>query len=141
MAILRRWRALMANSGYNGDGVAATNASFELAYNVAVGRLRQSVYCGFTITSRIRKVATNGIITTWRAMAAMAIQATAAWPPVPVCAILPEWLWTPSGNLFMRIQPTAAFAKWPPTALLRLLAGNGSAGYSGDGDTATECPV
>ena len=68
--------------GYSGDGGAATNAGLIIHAGVAFDAAG-NLYIADLSNKRIRKVDTNGIITTVAGNGTTAIPATAARPPTP----------------------------------------------------------
>ena len=122
--------------GYSGDGGPATNASLCAPLGVAVdasGNLYIADWCN----QRIRKVDTSGIITTVAGNGAggysgdggPATNASLWWPSgVAVDA---------SGNLYIAEVGNQRIRRVDTSGIITTVAGNGTAGYSGDGGPAT----
>jgi prepilin-type N-terminal cleavage/methylation domain-containing protein len=129
-------------AGYSGDGGAATSAELWGPYGVAVDS-SGNLYIVEIWNFRIRKVtASTGIITT------VAGNGTSGYSGDNGAATSAE-LWTPygvavdsSGNLYIadygnnRIRKVTA-----STGIITTIAGNGTAGYSGDGGPATSAKL
>ena len=101
-------------NGYSGDGGAATNASLYNPDGVAVDATG-NLFIADSANGRIRKVDTNGIITTVAGDGYVERRRSAT-----NASLVPVWLWTPPATCSLRTGATLASAKWTPTALLRL---------------------
>ncbi|RJP19803.1 MAG: hypothetical protein C4529_10605 [Deltaproteobacteria bacterium] len=110
--------------GYGGDGGPATQAQLSHPDGIAVSP-SGDLYIADT-SNGIRKVATDGIITTVVAMTGM------GWPS-SVHA-------TPDGNLYISHWPHV-ISRVSPDGILTTVAGTGTPGYSGDGGPATEAQL
>ena len=121
--------------GYSGDGVAATNTSINYPYDVAVDG-GGNVFIADTYNHRIRKIGTNGIITTvagtgsggYSGDGGMATNATFYYPQGMAL--------DSAGNLFMT-DDSYHIRKVATNGIITTVAGNGGGGYSGDGGAAT----
>jgi NHL repeat len=121
---------------YSGDGGAATNASLNYPYNVAMDN-DGNLFIADQYNHRIRRVDTNGIITTvagngTAAYAGDGNAATNASLNYPDGVALDT-----TGNLFISDEDNERIRKVDTSGLITTIAGNGSYGYSGDGVAAT----
>ncbi len=132
--------------GFSGDGGAATNAELNLSEGVAVDATG-NLFIADTDNERIRKVGTNGIITTvagngtngYAGDGGAATNAELAYPAgVAVDAI---------GNLFIADSGNNRIRKVGTNGIITTVAGNGytneygQGGYSGDGGAATNAEL
>jgi sugar lactone lactonase YvrE len=124
--------------GYSGDGGAATNAQLYEPFGVAVDATG-NLFIADTINWRIRKVGSDGIITTvagngtngYSGDGNTATNAELSYPEgVAVDA---------SGNLFF--ADGGRIRKVDTSGIITTVAGNGTNGYSGDGNTATNAEL
>ena len=108
--------------GYSGDGGAATNASLYYPYGVALDAFG-NLYIADYDNNRIRKVDTNGIITTVAGNGITAIPGTAARPPTPAFIIPPAWPSMPPATCILlttdnnRIRKVLLYAGYPTFTL------------------------
>ena len=110
--------------GFSGDGGTATSAQLDTPRGVAFDA-GGTLYISDSSNGRIRKVATNGIITT--------VADSLAGPSgVAVDATSNLYIVEPGGN---RIRKVAT------NGIITTVAGNGSEGYSGDGGPATSAQL
>ncbi len=122
--------------GYSGDGGPATSAMLNGPSDV-VSDPAGNLYIGDYLNHRIRKVDVNGIITTYAGTGYPGSTgdggpATQADIDTPIDLCLDS-----SGNLFF-VDPNMNCArKIDNTGIITTFAGNGFAGYSGDGGLAT----
>ena len=128
------------SSGFSGDGGTATNAKISTPYGVTVDAAGN-----FFITDqsnrRIRKVDTNGIISTVAGNGSYAISgdggaATNAGILFPYGTALNS-----SGNLFITGGYSGQVRKVDANGIISTFAGNGTNGYSGDGGNATNASL
>ncbi|MBU6401722.1 MAG: hypothetical protein KGS61_15500, partial [Verrucomicrobia bacterium] len=122
--------------GYSGDGGLAVNASLTGPTGVAVDAAG-NLYIADSWNRCIRRVATNGLITT---MAGNGIQGYSGDGGAATNASL----WFPAGiavdaadNLFVADPFVHVIRKITAQGLIRTVAGNGTQGYAGDGGQAT----
>jgi sugar lactone lactonase YvrE len=125
---------------YSGNGVAATNASMYDPYGVAVDA-SGNLFIADTANERIRKVGTNGIITTvagdgdygYSGDGGLATDASFYFPySVAVNA---------SGNLFIADYENNRIRKAGTNGIITTVAGDGDYGYFGDGGPAIDATV
>jgi len=125
-------------SGYSGDGGQGTAAELNYPTGVAVDS-SGNLYISDLFNNRIRKVtAATGIITTFAGNGTAGYsgdggQATAAELNYPTGVAVDS-----SGNLYIGANNDFAIRKvTASTGVITTVAGNGTAGYSGDGGQAT----
>lgn len=126
--------------GFKGDGGPATEAQLSTPRNVAVDS-EGNVYIAEFGNHRIRKVATNGIITTvagsgvpgYLGDGGLATSARLFQPfGIAVDA---------NGNLYIADTANLRIRKVTPDGIINTVAGTGSKGYSGDGGPANRAQL
>jgi sugar lactone lactonase YvrE len=125
---------------YSGDGGAATNASIYNPEDVVVDATG-NLFIADTYNQRIRKVATNGIITT---IAGNGTRAYSGDGGLATSASLldPEGVAVDAaGNLFIADTENQVIRKVGTNGIITTVAGNGTEGYSGDGGAATNAAM
>ena len=123
------------SAGYSGDGGAAVSAKLSQPSGVALDA-SGDLYIADTGNSRIRKVGTNGIITTvagtnisgYAGDGGAAVNAELA---APVRVVMDA-----SGDLYIADKGTNRIRKVDTNGIITTVAGTNSAGYSGDGGAA-----
>ena len=123
--------------GYSGDGGAATNAGLDLPYDVAVDAFGNLFIAESEVNQRIRKVGTNGIITTVAGNGTASYSgdggaATNAGLDNPYGVAVDA-----SDNLFIADTENQRIRKVGTNGIITTVAGNGTYIYSGDGGAAT----
>jgi sugar lactone lactonase YvrE len=109
---------------YSGDGVSATNTGLGLPKSVAIDGAG-NLYVADMYNDRIRKVGTNGIIST-----------------VLLGLDVPEGVAVDAlGNLYVANTDNNVILKVATNGSQTQVAGNGSLGYSGDGGAATSAKL
>ena len=126
--------------GFSGDGAAATNASLYLPYGGAFDA-SGNLYIPDEQNNRIRKVDTNGIITTVAGNGNHGCSgdngaATNASLFNPKGVALDA-----SGNLYISDWINNRIRKVDTNGIITTVAGNGNNGYSGDGGAATNASL
>jgi sugar lactone lactonase YvrE len=130
----------VAGGGFGGDGSAATNASLSYPWAVAFD-CTGNLYIADYGNNRIRKVDDNGIISTvagngshgYSGDSGLATTASLSYPSgVALDA---------AGNLYIVDAGNNRIRKVGANGIITTVAGNGSAGYSGDGGAATNASV
>ena len=127
------------NPGYSGDGGLAIYASLAYVEDVAVDA-SGNLFIADTINNRIRKVDTNGFITTvagkgpavYGSYSGDGGAATNANLNAPYSVAVDA-----TGNLFIADMDNNRIRKVDTNGIITTVAGNGSADYSGDGGPAT----
>ena len=123
-------------SGYSGDGGAAVNAQLFLPLGVTVDSTG-NLYIADTYNNRIRKVGTNGIITT------VAGTGTSGYTGDNGSAVNAELNYPKfitldqSGDLVIADAGNNRIRKINSSGIITTIVGNGTSGYSGDGSAAT----
>lgn len=122
------------NGGFSGDGYPATLALLFVPVSVAVDS-QGNLYIADTANNRIRKVSTDGIITTLAGNGAFTYDgdggvATFTALPSPYDITLDS-----QGNLF--IESGYSIRKVSVDGIITTVAGNRARGFSGDGGSAT----
>ena len=123
-------------SGYSGDAGQATSAELKNPYGLSVD-MAGNIFIADCGNNRIRQVTTNGIITTIAGNGTAGFsgdgnQATTAelYGPFGVAA-------DAFGNIFIDDQINNRIREVTSSGIISTLAGNGFAGFSGDGGPAT----
>lgn len=122
------------------DGDFATNVTLNVVYGTAFDSAG-NLYVADLSNNRIRKVDTNGVITT---VAGNGIYdysgdggaATNASLKNPIGVALDAW-----GNLFIADQNNFRIRKVDTSGVITTVAGTGSIGFSGDGGSATNAKL
>jgi sugar lactone lactonase YvrE len=126
--------------GFSGDGGAATNAELNYAGGVAVDSAG-NLFIADGSNNRIRRVDTNGIITT------VAGNGTAGFAGDGGAATNAQLsgpgrvAWDGAGNLYFTDGGNQRVRRVDSNGIIATVAGNGTAGYSGDGGAATNAEL
>ncbi len=123
-------------SGYSGDGGPATAARLNDPGSVTADLLG-NLYIADTHNNRVRKVSPSGIITTIAGTGVAGYSgdggaALAAKLNYPEGVVL-----DPAGNIYVSEYFNNCVRKITPAGIITTIAGNGTAGFSGDGGPAT----
>jgi sugar lactone lactonase YvrE len=126
--------------GFVGDGGPATKASFQLPYTVVRDK-SGNIYVAETYGHRIRKIATNGVISTYAGTGISGYSgdggpATSAMVSYPVGVALDS-----SGAVVFADFGNNRVRRIDSSGKISTIAGNGTAGSSGDGGPATSASL
>ena len=126
--------------GYSGDGGAATNAMLRGPYGVAVDAAG-NLYIADNFNNRIRRVDTNGIISTVAGHGDAAYggdggAATNASLHNPRAVAMDA-----AGNLYIADSYNLRIRRVDTNGIMSTVAGNGDATYGGDGGAATNASL
>ena len=127
-------------NGYSGDGGAAISASLNLPTGVTLNAFGNLLIADFS-NQRIRKVSTNGIITTvagngtnsYSGDGGAATNASLFYPDGVAL--------DPLSNVFIADRNNSRIREVSPNGIITTVAGIGSAAYSGDGGAATNAQL
>ncbi len=129
---------------FGGDGGQATNASINYPYGVAFDGIG-NMFIADEGNNRVRRVGTNGIITTVAGTGAgngsqnisgdggLATNAVVSWPWDVTVDV--------QGNLYIADYGNRRIRKVDTNGIITIVAGNGTSGYSGDGGAATNAAM
>jgi sugar lactone lactonase YvrE len=121
-------------SGFSGDGGPATSAALNFSFSV-VADGSGNVYIADTNNRRIRKVDSTGTIQTYAGTGDYGN--TGSGGPATAAGIgPPSVLHLGGGKLYLSTSLDVIWTVDLKTSIINLVAGNGSAGYNGDGQTA-----
>ena len=126
--------------GFSGDGGPATSAELSAPFGVAVDGVG-NLFIADTTNSRIRKVTSAGTISTVAGNGTFGFSgdggpATSAGLSAPFGVAVDG-----AGNLFVADAQNNRIRKVTPTGTISTVAGNGTAGVSGDGGQATSAEL
>jgi trimeric autotransporter adhesin len=129
------------NPGFSGDGGQASAALLDLSYesSVAVDRAG-NVYIADTNNGRLREV-TNGVIHTVAGNGAYSFSGDGARAGSAVFRNPAGLAEDASGNLYIADRSNNRIRKVAADGQVSTVAGNGSAGFSGDGGAATSASL
>lgn len=124
-------------SGFGGDGGPATLAYLNFPEQVAVDIIG-NLYIADAGNNRIRKVDTNGIITTIAGTGAAAFSGDGG-PATAACLSYPTGIIvdTTTSNIYIGDANNNVVRKIDTNGIITTIAGTGVIGYSGDGALAT----
>lgn len=127
--------------GYNGDGIAATSAQLKNPYGIALDKVG-NFYITDTWNHRVRKVDTNGIITTVAGNGTLGYsgdggQANLASLYAPIYITVD----TTTDNLYISDYYNHRVRKINANGIISTIAGIGTLGYSGDCGQATSAKL
>ncbi len=123
--------------GYSGDNGFATSAQIDTVYGVAIDS-RGNTYIADTRNHRVRKIA-NGVITT---VAGTGVEGYSWGAPTAAQFSFPrDVALDAQGNLYIADTGNNVIRKLSPAGALSLVAGTGTAGFSGDGGLATSAQL
>ena len=122
--------------GYAGDGAAATNAQFAFPQAVVIDKTG-NVYIGDTQSQRVRRVGTNGIITTYAGNGSAGSSGDGGNATNGALGTVSGLALDQSNNLFIACYTSCRVRKVGTNGIITTVAGIGVAGYTGDGGLAT----
>jgi sugar lactone lactonase YvrE len=122
-------------ANFSGDSGLAKNASLNNPRGVAIDGFNQ-IFIGDYLNNRVRRVDTNGIITTFAGIGTNGFSgdggaATSAKMYYPFGLSM-----SPSSSLFIATYGNNRIRKVDPSGIISSVAGSGSYGFSGDGGPA-----
>jgi sugar lactone lactonase YvrE len=127
------------NSGYAGDGGAATNANLSFPTGVAVDAVGELFIADYN-NNVIRKVDTNGLISTFAGNGTGLLYSGGVATNVMLSSPANVWA-DASGNLFFPNRYSNLINKVDTSGIITIVAGNGGGGFHGDGGFATNAAI
>jgi len=129
------------SAGFSGDGGPATQAQLNFPTAVAVG-LDGSLYITDSINDRVRRVGTDGIITTVAGSDALSGPIGDGGPAVQARLDYPRAIAIgPDSSLYIGELFRPRIRRVGSDGIITTVAGNGTRGYSGDGGPATQAQL
>ncbi|MBO9563837.1 MAG: gliding motility-associated C-terminal domain-containing protein [Niastella sp.] len=128
-------------SGYNGDNIPARDAVLKFPFAICVDKNDNIFFTEYS-GSRVRKINTAGIITTVAGNGTNGYSGDGG--PATSANLYTPWGLTldDDGNIYIADHYNSVVRKVEAaTGIIRTIAGNGTAGHSGDGGPATSARV
>lgn len=130
----------IGRSGYSGDGGAATAAQLQFPDGIAVDSAG-NVYVADTAANVVRAISPAGIISTYAGQGTPGYTGDGG-PAVQAQLSAPMGLaLDAAGNLYIADSGNSVVRQVSKSGVIVTFAGNGSAGYSGDGGQATSAAL
>ncbi len=126
--------------GYSGDGGLATQAMFHQAMDLAVDA-SGNIYFADSTGQRIRKIATNGIITTVAGNGTEGYSGDTGPAPLAELDFPVSVAVDSSNNVYIADANNFRIRMVYPVGTIVTVAGNGTEGFSGDGGAATSAAI
>ena len=126
----------VAGGGSGGDGGAATNASLGYPSGVTFDVIG-NLYIGDYLNNRVRKVDTNGIITTVAGTGSYGYSGDGSVATNTSVSYPAGISFDTFGNMYIADTGVSRIRKVDTSSFVTTVAGNGNAGYAGDGGAAT----
>src|SRR5262245_9679058 len=124
-------------AGYNGDGGQAAQAMIDTPEGVAVDRLG-NVYIADSASSVVRRVAPNGVITTFAGTGQDGFSGDGG-PATQARLSSPRGVAADAdGTVYIGDAGNDRIRQVTPNGVITTVAGNGQTGYNGDGISATQ---
>lgn len=125
------------SAGYNGDGIAATAAQLNYPYGISVGADNR-VYIADSYNNRIRRIETNGTITTLAGTGTCNGSLNNNGPAAGSVVCYPNGLAVAAdGTVYYADSDNLLIRKISTAGIVSTVAGTGNYGFSGDGGAAT----
>jgi Concanavalin A-like lectin/glucanases superfamily/Bacterial Ig-like domain (group 2)/NHL repeat len=124
---------------YGGEGVAATATGFNGPYTVLVDQSSGNVYVSDAYNNRVRKITTAGLVYTIVGNGTAGFSGDGGPSGAATCEVnTPAGMaFDASGNLYIGDLHNNRVRKVNTSGIISTVAGNGTAGYVGDGVLAT----
>jgi hypothetical protein len=126
--------------GYTGDGGPATSASLNGASSAAVDSAG-NLYLGDNFNYRIRRVGTDGVITTVAGTGSPAFGGDGGPASAASFGAIGCMAFDSANNLFFCDTDNSRVRKISAAGMVSTVAGNGRPGYSGEGGPATAASI
>jgi hypothetical protein len=123
--------------GFSGDGGPAAQAQIAGPQAIAFDK-SSNLYLADGRNRRVRKVDVNGIITTVAGGGTDPVKDGAQATSVAAGGTITALTVDAAGNLYFGVGAANRLFKVSPTGVLSIVAGTGTAGFSGDGGPATQ---
>jgi type IX secretion system substrate protein/Big-like domain-containing protein/NHL repeat-containing protein len=123
-------------SGFSGDGFAATLAQIKQASGIALDA-QGNLFIADEFNSRVRKVDTHGIITTFAGTGTPGYGGDGGPANAAEIAYPSDIATDGCGNLYIADYNNVRIRKVDAAGTITTIAGNGTIGYTGDGGPAT----
>ncbi len=126
--------------GYSGDGGQATAAEIYEPFNTIIDA-SGNLYVSDARNNRIRKVNTNGIISTYAGNGTGGLSGDGGLAMAAELNFPGPILFDAYGNMYIADTNNDAVRKISTTGIITTIAGTGTQGYSGDGGQATNAEL
>ena len=127
-------------AGFLGDGGQATNAELYQPNEVIIDAAG-NLYIADVFNNRIRKVTTQGIISTVVGNGVFGYSGDGGLATAAELSNASQVVLDATGNMFIADQRNNVIRKVNTTGIISTVVGNGVAAYAGDGGQATACEI